>query len=184
MSGNGHKKYVWKSFLHSNRQSVHILTTALYHVVANDGGGGMGYFIKEGAPTENCSRFFPELQRCFWNYSEIRPLLDFPVWWISGCSCKMPCGSERWGSCPARTPPLGCTVSYSAFSWFCLATWAFSGHEMPLDHNAVLRQKRSFLNRSRPSKGQTHISTAPQAASASSVPLTPGDIPGFVGTFP
>lgn len=46
--------------------------------------------------------------------------------------CKMTCGSERWCSCPAQTRPLGCTISFSAFSWFCLATWVFS-HEMPPD---------------------------------------------------
>lgn len=94
-----------------------------------------------------------------------------------GCRspCKMPCGSERWGSCPAQTPPLGCTVSYSAFSWFCLATWAFSGHEVPLDPVG------------QSAKGQA-ISTVPSLPAVTDgrlVPTSPSpSSPSFLGWNP
>lgn len=128
--------------------------------------------MREGARTASFTCWFPELQKCFWNDTQIWPLVEFPAWGIRG-PCKLPCGSERWGACPAQTPSLGCTTSKSALSWFCLTTYISSGPQLTFHYYSVLRQKRGFLNSNRPSRGGTDISTTPHAASSSSGPLIP-----------
>lgn len=71
--------------------------------------------------------------------------LPDPRWWKAKClnwkrkgcgdshsPCKMSCGSERWGACPAQTPPFGGNPALAASSWFCPTTWVLLGFEKRL----------------------------------------------------